>query len=216
MEASYEILRNLVSSRLRLDILGSLDSPMRLCELRRAIGSNAPNTSSKAKELQNIGLIERSNGDYKITGMGRMVNERLSLLVDTIDVLYAYRDFWAVVLDKLPDEIRENLHKFKGARLVRNDRRKLNRVQLEILSQIKMAEGWLKVIMPAESEAILREARKASKRVPTKLVTLRDDPELGYGLILSDESAVLFTDVLDMALVKNPIRPFFVPREITS
>ena len=64
MESPYETLRSLTSSRLRQNILNSLNKPMRLCELKRAVGSNAPNTSSKAKDLQNLGLVKRDRGDY--------------------------------------------------------------------------------------------------------------------------------------------------------
>ena len=41
------------------------------------------------------------------------------------------------------------------------------------------------------------------KTVDTRLITLKDDPRLRYGLVSSKGSAVLFTDMLDMALVKK-------------
>jgi predicted transcriptional regulator len=193
---SYESARSLVSSRLRLDILGSLESPMRLADLRRAVGANAPNTSTKAKDLQQMGLIERNNGDFRRTHMGGIVHERLSLLLDTMEALLEHREFWAKLLDNLPPEIKRSVHIFKGARLVRNSRDDLHRVEREIVHFIKGAKGIDLVTLPAKSTGIL-------KAIPdgARLLTPRERPELRYGLVSSESGNVLFTELLDMALI---------------
>lgn len=196
---SYESARSLVSSRLRLDILGSLESPMRLADLRRAVGANAPNTSTKAKDLQQMGLIERNNGDFRRTHMGGIVHERLSLLLDTMEALLEHREFWAKLLDNLPPEIKRSVHMFKGAKLVRNEREHPDRVKAELIKIIKKAKGELTVILPAHSKEILDAIQGLS--VDTRLRTLSDDPELRYGLISSKGLTVLFTELLDMALI---------------
>jgi hypothetical protein len=44
---------------------------------------------------------------------------------------------------------------------------------------------------------------KISKTVDTRLKTLKDDPELRYGMVKTNGTTVLFTEMLDMALVKE-------------
>lgn len=204
---SYESTKSLISSRLRLDILGSLDSPMRLSELRRAVGANAPNTSAKAKDLQRLGLVERDNGDFCMTHMGRIVHNRLSLLFDTMETLLEHKEFWVRVLDTLPEEIRRDLHKFKGAKLVRNEREHPDKVKTELLKFIKKAKGELIVFLPTHSNELIEATRAVSQKVKTRFVTLHDMPELRYGLISSNGFTILFTDLLDMALVKVEKQP---------
>jgi predicted transcriptional regulator len=201
MDASYEALRSLTSSRLRKDILGSLEEPMRLCDLRRAVSSNAPNTSSKARDLQEMGFICRDNGDYKRTRAGRLVHERLTVLSGTIESYYKHKEFWMRMLDHLPEEIQCSIHKFKGARLIRSGRDDIDRVKKEILKAIRGAEKELTVVLPVNCECIMKELEKASRTLDTRLTTLKDDPGLRYGMVKTNESTILFTDMLDMALI---------------
>ncbi len=211
---SYESAKSLVSSRLRLDILDSLDTPKRLSELRRAVGANAPNTSTKAKDLQRLGLIERNDGDFRMTHTGRIIHERLSLFFDTMETLLEHKEFWARVLDKLPEEIRRSVHIFKGARLVRNEREHPDKVKAELIKLIQKAKGELTVFLPAHSMDIIEAVARRPKTHDTRLVTLRDQPELRYGLISSNSLTVLFTDLLDMALVTKSALPSIAERTL--
>jgi len=203
MKSPYDVLRTITSSRLRLDILRSLESPMRLSDLRRVVDSNAPNTSAKARDLQRLNLIKRDNGDYEITRMGELVRKRVLMLLDTLTVLYEHGDFWSRIIDSLPDEIIEMIHEFRDARLIANDRKNLERVKHEISERIKQARGMLFVVMPANCRDMLKAVEKVSGRMETRLVTLRDRPDLHYGLVVADNFAILFTEMLDMALVKD-------------
>lgn len=204
MDATYDALRALTSSKLRWGILDSLDAPMRLSELRREVGANAPNTSTKAKDLQRLGLIERDNGDYKITHIGRVIHEQLSLLVDTMDALYKHEEFWFKVIEFLPEELVRSIHWFKGARMIRNNKNNIEAVKQELLCYIKKAEdGLLVVVLPVKCEEISEAVKEAGKTVDTRLITLKDNPGLRYGLISSKRFVILFTEMLDMALVKK-------------
>ncbi len=205
MDKAHGALRSLTASRLRLRILKVLESPMRLSELKRVVDSNAPNTSCKAKDLQGLGLVKRDNGDYRITRMGRIVDFRLSILKDTLTAFYQNEAFWSRTIDKLPEHILCVMHEFAGAELIANGRRDLNRVEREITNRIKRADGRLFAVIPAHSEAILDAAKKASERMKSTLVTLEDDPELHYGAVFADNFKLLFTEMLDMAIVKERI-----------
>jgi predicted transcriptional regulator len=206
MDASYDALRALTSSKLRWGILESLERPKRLSDLRRIVGANAPNTSTKAKDLQRLGLIDRDNGDYYMTRAGKIVHVRLSMLMDTLDALYAHRDFWFRILEHLPEEMILHIHHFKKAILIKAGRNDLEIVKRELLRYIQKAEDELLVVLPVKCEEIENAIERKSKSITTRLVTLHDDPNLHYGLISSKSFTVLFTDMLDMALIsKSPV-----------
>jgi predicted transcriptional regulator len=203
MTASYDAMRALVSSRLRLNILASLNEPMRLCDLKRAVRSNAPNTSSKARGLQDLGLIKRDNGNYKITPAGRIIHKRLSLLHNTIDAIYSHQEFWEHMLDNLPEELLSSIHEFSNARMIRSNRNDIDKVKKEVLRRIRMAEKELTVVLPLRCDCIVREVEKASKRIGIDMKTLKENPELHYGMVRTNGTTMLFTEMLDMALVKE-------------
>lgn len=201
MEFSYQALRSLTSSRLRKDILKSLESPMRLCDLKRAVKSNAPNTSSKARDLQDLGLIKREHGDYRITPAGRVVRERLARLSDTVDAFYGNREFWERMLGHLPDDIVCRMHEFKGAKLIRSSRDDLDRVKHEIVRRLREARDEVEVVLPMHCECILEEVRALPRTVDTRLKTLKEDPSVRYGMVKTNGTIMLFTEMLDMALI---------------
>jgi len=89
-------LRKLYDSGLRLAILDALkDGPMRLADLRRVVNANAPNTSTKAKELEEMGLVEKVEGDFQLTPFGKAVLERVRESSDFYSSYEKFKDFWS-------------------------------------------------------------------------------------------------------------------------
>jgi predicted transcriptional regulator len=99
-------IRKLYDSSLRLAILDALkDGPMRLADLRRAVDANAPNTSSKAKELEGMGLIKRENGEFTLTSWGKAVCERISESSKFYATYEKFKNFWETHhLEGIPPE----------------------------------------------------------------------------------------------------------------
>lgn len=88
-------IRKLYDSKLRLAILEALgDGPKRLSDLRRIVDSNAPNTSTKAKDLEDMGLIKRIEGDYALTPYGRAVRSRAKESFDFYATYEKFKGFW--------------------------------------------------------------------------------------------------------------------------
>src|SRR5512137_125435 len=98
-------LRKLYDSKLRLAILEALgDGPMRLADLRRTVNSNAPNTSTKAKDLEDMGLVERIEGDYALTPYGRAVSAKIHESVEFYATYEKFKEFWWThVTSGIPD-----------------------------------------------------------------------------------------------------------------
>jgi len=94
-ELAEPTIRGLYDSKLRLAIIDALkDGPMRLADLRRVVGSNAPNTSTKAKDLENLGIIERVDGDFQLTPYGKAVRQRAQESFEFYATYAKFKEFW--------------------------------------------------------------------------------------------------------------------------
>jgi predicted transcriptional regulator len=105
-DACEDTIRKLYDSRLRLSILDALkDGPLRLADLRREVDANAPNTSAKAKELEEMGLIERVEGDFVLTLHGRVTLQKITEEAKFYATYEKFKDYWqSRRLDFIPDE----------------------------------------------------------------------------------------------------------------
>ncbi len=126
-DSAKDTLRRLYDSRLRLAILDALKGgPMRLSDLRRAVGANAPNTSSKAKNLEEIGLVERS-GDYKLTSYGLITRELIHETLAFCSVFENFKEYWDThAVEAIPEEFLKRLGELKGLKLVKVSRSNAN------------------------------------------------------------------------------------------
>jgi len=141
-------VRQLYDSRLRLAILDALgEGPMRLADLRREVDANAPNTSYKAKDLEEVGLIMRENGEYKLTDYGRAMRSRLA---GTLRFATAYRKFdrfWqAHHLKGIPDELWADIGLLSNAELIENTQTEPNKVVDIVMRVLAECNGFKGVI----------------------------------------------------------------------
>ncbi len=113
-------VRRLYDSRLRLAILDALkDGPLRLADLRRKVDANAPNTSSKAKDLEEMGLVEREGGDYCLSTCGRIVQNKAASSLSFYAAYGKFKDFWNERrLEAIPDEFLARLGDLKNSQLL--------------------------------------------------------------------------------------------------
>jgi len=94
---------------------------MRLADLRRAVNSNAPNTSSKAKDLTAMGLVEREGGDYRLTPYGRAVRNKSEEFFQFYATYEKFKDFWSTHdTSGIPDFLWARIGELNNSELVRN------------------------------------------------------------------------------------------------
>jgi len=207
------MLKNICNSRLRAGILFSLDEPMALCDLRRALGTNAPNTSAKAKDLEKMGLVERDNGDYRLTKQGMMVKMKFKEFSDTLAMLDKFDGVWSRIMDGIPVELLDGIDCLLDSRAVENSSSDLDRVKKEILKLFK--EGDLrKVLLPAYSKEIV-DAIRGMERVeiiadegivgPDE-IGAKPTKSLNVGLFVGDSYIALTSRLMDCALVSKTKR----------
>jgi predicted transcriptional regulator len=115
-------IRRLYDSRLRLAILDALkEGPMRLADLRRQVNANAPNTSSKAKELEGMGLVERLEGDFSLTPYGKAVRNRAQESFEFYATYEKFKGFWNKQrTDGIPQELWFRIGELNNSQLMQN------------------------------------------------------------------------------------------------
>jgi predicted transcriptional regulator len=113
-------IRKLYDSRLRLAILDALEEgPMRLADLRRAVNSNAPNTSSKAKDLEDLDMVAKTDEGYALTPHGLVALEKTRELIDYYATHKKFAEFWSERnIDALPLEFLARLGELKMSKII--------------------------------------------------------------------------------------------------
>ena len=116
------VLRKLYDSSLRIAILDALkDGPLRLADLRRKVDANAPNTSSKAKDLEGLGLVERVGGDYRLTQLGAALRATLEEHLSSVATLEAHKEYWlSRRLDFIPRQSWSEIRLIKKSEVVKS------------------------------------------------------------------------------------------------
>jgi len=116
-----DTMRKLFDSGLRLAILDALgEGPMRLADLRRVVKANAPNTSAKAKELEEMGLVERVDGDFQLTPYGKVVRQKAQESFDFYSSYEKFKDFWETHhVEGIPLEFISRIGELYDSRLLR-------------------------------------------------------------------------------------------------
>lgn len=143
---NYELaeltIRRLYDSKLRLAILDALrDKPMRLADLRRTVNANAPNTSAKAKELEEMGLVERVEGDFRLTPYSQAVRNRIKESLEFYSIYERFKEFWEThEMSGIPDFLLVRLGELNNSELIENtetDPIKSHEAFVELLSTIE-------------------------------------------------------------------------------
>jgi len=170
-------IRQLYDSRLRLSILDALkDGPMPLSDLRRAVDANAPNTSAKAKDLEEMGLLERVGGQYKLTPYGLHTLNGLSDSLAFHSTYNKFKDFWSTRrLDSIPKELWRRLGDLRDATLLKTDNTNVSAVHDRFVEFLNSLEGRFYGLSPIyHDEYVSALFNNLRKGLDTKLVLTSD------------------------------------------
>ncbi len=170
-------VRKLYDSTLRLAILDALnDGPLRLADLRRAVNANAPNASSKAKELEEMGLLERVDGDFQLTPYGRAVRVRIQEATEFYSTYEKFRGYWeGNVTTGIPEFLWVRLGDLNDAQVVETTAKDVTKVHdsfVVLLNSIK--ETFYGVSPIFHDEYLMAVNMLIKKGVDTQLVITND------------------------------------------
>jgi len=149
-EKIERLLRAVYSSRLRTGIILALaDGPMSLSELRRKVGANAPNTSTRARELQQLHLLERGNGTYWLSDLGKLVGRNVSASIRLYKTLIDQETFWLKhSISGIPAELQDGLSLLNGSELIEATEENASLVRQMILKHMGLIEKRCYCILP--------------------------------------------------------------------
>lgn len=176
-ELAESTIRKLYDSRLRLAILDALkDNPMRLADLRRAVNANAPNTSSKAKELEGMGLLERVEGDFQLTKFGKAVRNRTK---DTLEFYATYEKFKDVFenyeTSGIPEFLYERLDELNNSEGIITSSCDVTGSEKEFKDMVSSAEEFINTITPVWVETYFDAVTEFLKcRIRVKIITTNE------------------------------------------
>lgn len=107
-----EVVETLLDRREFLDRL--LEDPTDKRSLVDATSASRSTVTRAVRDLESVGLIERLNGDYRVTPFGRLLAGEVDALLDTVSFAWASRD----VLAQLPvEELGFDLSRLADARI---------------------------------------------------------------------------------------------------
>jgi len=170
-------IRKLYDSTLRLAILDALkDNPMRLADLRRVVNANAPNTSSKAKDLEGMGLVERADGDFQLTPYGRAVRARTKEALEFYSTYEKFRKYWeGNVTTGIPDFLWFRLSDLNDAQVVETSAKDVTKVHDSFVVLLNSIKEKFYGVSPIFHEEYLMAANMLIKKgVDTQLIVTND------------------------------------------
>jgi len=170
-------IRGLYDSRLRLAILDALkDGPMRLADLRRIVNANAPNASAKAKDLEDMGLLERIEGDFQITPWGNAVHAKTLELIEFYSTYAKFKEFWCKRdMGGIPTYLMTRLGELRNSEIVLDDPTNISSVDKRFYELINSSNVFWKGIFPMYDPQWSKLAMKAvSKGVKFDLIVTQN------------------------------------------
>jgi len=118
-DAVEPVIKKLIDSKLRFSILTALsEKPLRLAELRRVVEANAPNTSAKAKDLEELGLVERISGEYRLTPFGHLLGRVVVDSTHKIAKIMTFQSYWKEHdMSHIPKDLQARLAALEGIQI---------------------------------------------------------------------------------------------------
>jgi predicted transcriptional regulator len=204
----------LYDSRLRLAILDALkDGPLRLADLRRVVNANAPNTSSKSKELEGMGLVERVEGDFQLTPFGRAVMARTQESLEFYSTYEKFKDFWSThEVDAIPEHLWSRIGELSDAELIGGSETNPDRSHEFYISSLANVRKFMYGIAPVYHEDYLVASSGVVERgADIQIVVSKDIAE--HISKLPEYQKKYFTKGIHLFLAKEPLNVAFTVTE---
>jgi len=160
-------------SKLRLAILDALaEKPMSLSDLRRKVNANAPNTSSKAKDLEELGMVERKQGAYELTPWGRAVQRRTIKTASFFSAYEKHKDFWeSHITSGIPPELWDDLGDLDDAYIIGTSPTNVVQLHEAFIEALNSAKSHVHGMTPLYQEAYFQAAVSwVQNKIPAKVI----------------------------------------------
>jgi len=170
------LLKGICTSKLRTNILLSLEKPMTLAELKNTIYADSPNASSSARELEDLGLVTRKSGYYSLTSFGSIVRSKLNEFQDLLTTFNNHGNWWQTHnFDVIPIQFKKNIHVFSDAQIIQDSKIEAGKAYAKKMELMKKAKKRIKgIILVYSQEAIEIVINRAKQGASCQFIVAPD------------------------------------------
>ena len=146
---TIDLLRLITSSTVRTKVFESLgDCDKDLNQLKEETGLPGPNILHAIKDLERGLLVVRTNGDYSLSNIGKILVIPLTDLINQIAMLSEQKEFWlSHNTDGIPDHMLKKIGKLYGCRIVTAPPEDIGKPHSILLKRIKESKK-VKAVTP--------------------------------------------------------------------
>ncbi len=139
-------LLSLCTTPLKLRILKALEKPMRISQIANELGVSRETVKPHVRSFVESGLIERREGKYVLTLVGRIVVKKALEIEELLTMSEELKEFFTShELSSIPEELLEDIHMLSDGFIVRSrDPFEISSEWVSILEDSK----WIKGVSP--------------------------------------------------------------------
>jgi|GEM_PF-1158347 len=200
------MIRKLYDSKQRLAILEALSGgPKQLSDLWREVGANAPNTSTRAKDLEEMSLIRRDKGEYRLTRWGEAVLKGMDDSLEFYSAYWKFRELWDNHIKAgIPEHLWADIGALNNSVLIKNDSLDYVKVHEVFLKFFGTAKTRFYAVAPIfNKDWLLAVENLARNGVDTRLILKTDVIVKGYQAATDSFKEVIELDNLKLYEIKE-------------
>jgi predicted transcriptional regulator len=179
-QQQYKIIQSIYSSRLKIQILLSVNSGVKsLAELREVTGSTSQALIPKIRGLEHLSLIESRGHGYALTPLGKIITSKIDDFVLTMGELMQHRDFWANhEIEGIPSPFLYEIRDLVDSELKFDTADNIFHVYASYLKILKEAAYIYGISMVLSSEIADALVERIVAGIPTQLIVNRKVAEV--------------------------------------
>jgi len=170
------LLSLITYSEKRKDLLFLIDEkPRTLFEIKEFFNVKTPEIYPRIKELLEADLIQKTNNEYYLTPIGKVILKYYTPLVEILNVFEETSEFWTDHdTHAIPSHLLERFNELENSILFQDPSKNVfeqNKIIVEKLETAQKISGIISVFMPSSLEMI---QEMTSRKVPSRIIMTQD------------------------------------------
>ncbi|MDL2261841.1 winged helix-turn-helix domain-containing protein [Methanimicrococcus sp. OttesenSCG-928-J09] len=170
------LLSLITYSEKRKDLLFLIDEkPRTLFEIKEFFNVKTPEIYPRIKELLEADLIQKTNNEYYLTPIGKVILKYYTPLVEILNVFEETSDFWTDHdTNAIPHHLLERFNELENCILFQDPAKNVfeqNKIIVEKLDAAKKISGIVSVFMPSSLEMF---QEMVTNKAPSRIIMTQD------------------------------------------
>jgi len=170
------LLSLITYSEKRKDLLFLIDEkPRTLFEIKEFFNVKTPEIYPRIKELLEADLIQKTNNEYYLTPIGKVILKYYTPLVEILNVFEETSDFWTDHdTNAIPHHLLERFNELENSILFQNPSKNVfeqNKIVVDKLESAQKVSGIISVFMPSSLEMF---QEMVSRKTPAQIIMTQD------------------------------------------